>query len=155
MKAIINNKEYKVKVIDDNYDSYNDLIEVEIVEGVFASKRAIVKKSDLIKPMSVKMEIYANKIDKYAKETDWSYEANRTLDVTITIEGGTKKTRDSLLYGQVESIVNDYGYDFSRCGSDENDSTWEQIVIEYSHGNMTAIKKELKLMFKEIKKLFK
>ena len=31
MKAIINNKEYKIKMIDDNYDSYNELVEVEIV----------------------------------------------------------------------------------------------------------------------------
>ena len=155
MKAIINNKEYKVKIIDENYDNYNGLVEVKIVEGVFAGKCAIVNETDLIKPMTVTMDIYANKVDKYAKETDWSYEPNRTLDVTITIQGGTKKKRDTLLYGQVESIVNDYGYDFSRCGSDECDSTWEQIVIEYSHGNMTAIKKELKAMFKEIKKLFK
>lgn len=155
MKAIINNKEYKVKMIDENYDNYNELVEVEIIEGVFASKRAIIKVSDLIKPMKVSMEMYVNKIDKYAKETDLSYDEHRTLDVTITIEGGTKKTRDDLLYGQVESIVNDYGYDFLGCGSDENDSTWEQIVIEYSHGNMTAIKKDLKNMFKEIKKLFK
>ena len=155
MKAIINNKEYKVKMIDENYDSYNELVEVEIIEGVFASKRAIVKETDLIKPMKVSMEMYANKIDEYAQETDLSYDEHRTLDVTITIEGGTKKTRNDLLYGQVEIIVNDYGYDFSRCGSDENDSTWEQISIEYNHGNMTAIKKELKLMFKEIKKLFK
>ena len=154
MKAIINNKEYKVKMIDENYDNYNGLVEVKIVEGVFAGKCAIVNETDLIKPMTVAMDIYANKVDKYAKETDINYDDERTLDVTITIEGGTKKTRDSLLYGQVESIVNDYGYDFSRCGSDENNSAWEQIVIEYSHGNMTAIKKELKAMFKEIKKLF-
>lgn len=155
MKAIINNKEYKVKMIDENYDSYNELVEVEIVEGVFASKRAIVKESDLIKPMTVKMEMYANKIDKYAKETDLNYEGHRTLDVIITIEGGTKKTRDNLLYGQVETIVNDYGYDFLKCGSDEDNSTWEQIIIEYEHGQMTTIKKDLKDMFKEIKKLFK
>ena len=154
MKAIINNKEYKVKMIDENYDNYNGLVEVKIVEGVFAGKCAIVNETDLMKPMTVAMDIYANKVDKYAKETDINYDDERTLDVTITIEGGTKKTRDSLLYGQVESIVNDYGYDFSRCGSDENNSAWEQIVIEYSHGNMTAIKKELKAMFKEIKKLF-
>ena len=155
MKAIINNKEYKVKMIDENYDSYNGLVEVKIVEGVFAGKCAIVNETDLIKPMKATMEISSNKIDKYAKETDLSYEARRTLDVTITIEGGTKKTRDSLLYGQVVTIVNEYGYDFLRCGSDEGDSTWEQIVIEYSHGNMTSIKKDLKNMFKEIKRLFK
>ena len=51
--------------------------------------------------------------------------------------------------------MNKYGYDFLRCSSDENDSLWDQIIVEYSHGDMTAIKKELKLMFKEIKKLFK
>ena len=46
MKAIINNKEYNVKVIDDNYNETS--VEVKILDGTFAGKCAIVRVENLI-----------------------------------------------------------------------------------------------------------
>lgn len=160
MKANINNKLYKVKVINSNYNNHS--IEVKILEGTFAGKCAIVEKSDLV---TAKYTVSA-KCSKY--ESEDSYERSldnssyyRTLDFDLSVKSEDEETANYIfdkIAEYMESELKEYDFQFARCtsyGEVEDKLYLNTASIDFQHGFMAETKKAIMTSYKEVKKLLR
>ena len=139
-KNIITGKEINVKIINPTYDK--NLVEVKIIEGKFQGKYAIVDKKDLITTTSVNNKTRAKmEISKFNSEFD------RALCLTIYSEN--EKILDKI----IDIFENRLHIEFTMCRLEyECNMIGDTCYINFEYGEMTEIKKNIKDLWKEIKK---
>lgn len=157
--------------IEGKTDKVNELLETinyeTIIEGFEVEtekvKRVYIKvlppKSN--KGYSAKIEITANKVDQYLKNTCvCHYDDKRNLDVMVTVTGKDQNKVDTIL-DDIRIIMEDelqiHSFQFSYCPANEEliNGKFESIDsanIEYEHGSMKEIKDDIKEAFKTAKK---
>lgn len=144
MKAKIDDNVWSVKIIDSNYD--DDKIEVKILDGQFQGKNCIINKSDLItKGIKSKIEIHSHVPSTYDKE----YEDDERYSSVILYS-----TDKEVLYSlsrYIEDNISETTLDFDYIETEDKFYTLSS-GLEYEHGYMTEIKKDIKRTFKEAKK---
>lgn len=95
--------------------------------------------------------------DKYARSLERS-NYFRTLDFNLTI---TSENEDTAYYifnkisSYMESELKEYGFEFSRCttyGEVESNQFVDTASINFEHGFMAEIKKDIMTAYKEAKK---
>ena len=145
MKAKIDNNVWNIKIVDSNYDV--DRVEVKILEGQFKGKNCIINKSDLVtKGIKSKIVIYSHVPSAYDKEYA---DDERFLSVMLYA------TDEEILINLAEYIENNVSettLDFD-CIEKEGEFYTISSGLEYEHGYMTTIKKDIKDTFKEAKKV--
>lgn len=141
MKArnIVIGQELEVKIIDSRYG--NGLVEVEILEGNFKGKCAIVKTEDLIKTEKVKATLEMVKFDS---------EENRGLTVNVITEN--EKVLDEIIE-EFETRLSDEGFevDFARCPFEVAEKVADTLYIDFEYGMMAETKKAIKRIWKGLK----
>ena len=138
-KNIITGKEINVKIINPTYNK--NLVEVKIIEGKFKGKYAIVDKKDLITTTSVNNKTRAKmEISKFNNEFD------RALCLTIYSEN--EKILDKI----IDIFENRLNIEFTMCLFEYENLIGDTCYIDFEYGEMTEIKKNIKDLWKEIKK---
>ena len=139
-KNIITGKEINVKIINPTYDK--NFVEVEIIDGVFKGQYAIVNKKDLITTTSVNNKTRAKmEISKFNNEFD------RALCLTIYSEN------EEILDKIIDIFENRLNIEFTMCPFEyECNMIGDSCYFDFKYGEMTEIKKNIKDLWKEIKK---
>ena len=139
-KNIITGKKVEVKVVNSVYDK--NLVEVKIIEGKFKGKYAIVDKKDLITTTSVNNKTRAKmEISKFDSEFD------RALCLSIYSEN------EEILDKIIDIFENRLNIEFTMCRFEyECNMIGDSCYIDFQYGEMTEIKKNIKDLWKEIKK---
>lgn len=144
MKAMINNKIYKINIIDNSYSATQ--CEVEILEGNFKGQRAIVSNTDIIiGKFTSKIEYVVSReedqFDNYKKKI-----TGREFWVTITTNNSIQNN-EFIMYNLMEHIENNSDYAFHRCSGVEADNN----KLTY----IDSITVDDKDEYEEIKELYK
>jgi len=150
-------QELEVRVVNANYNDH--AVEVQILEGSFKGQRTIVEKSDLvIAKYTVKAECKKYENEDSYKRTLWDSDYHRSLSFELTVTCEDEATQDYIVE-KIESYMRkelkEYNFQLSGCPTIENGQYWDCASVDFQHGFMTEIKKDIMTTYKEAKKLLK
>ena len=79
-------------------------------------------------------------------------EGQRVMDVTMTVKSADAESVFDALATRLENELSYHDVQFMRCPDEMEGQYVDSFVVEYSHGSMADIKKEIMGAFKSIKK---
>lgn len=158
-KNIVGGQLVQCKIIDAEYNKESQLVEVELISK-FAGSCAVVQLKDIVNVKETIKVTGKMEIAKFESRDQWEEVGYRTLSFypQLSTTNGTHEELEEIMCDITTYMENELDIEFIRCPSQDEHkgvkSYTDSFDIEYRHGDMKQLKKEVMQVWKQAKKHF-